>query len=175
MTDRRVHDGRNPQITPRPTAQGWINMDGDRCKVPEAAPDNKRMELSTANRDLAVAIDRGRSSSVERSPACASRPPRAPFLQRSSGGAGQVRPRLVPRRRCRPCKHDRQLAYNLRLTRVPSSMSQSHPLAPSIGGRVPIDHHSACSVRISATSSRVDCSPTRCGKRSDPAPAHVTK
>ena len=31
--------------------------------------ENKRMELTTANRDLAVAIDRGRSSSVERCPA----------------------------------------------------------------------------------------------------------
>ena len=40
--------------------------------APTQGPENKRMELTTANRDLAVAIDRGRSSSVERWPAARS-------------------------------------------------------------------------------------------------------
>ena len=48
----------------RPQARG-----SPACKPEHVAAANKRMELSTANRDLAVAIDRGRSSSVERCPA----------------------------------------------------------------------------------------------------------
>ena len=91
---------------------------------PSGREANKRMELSTANRDLAVAIDRGRSSSVER---CAATP--------GSMRAGPTHASALPSCSCSQalCSHLAGRCALALLAPIDPEVSEGRPVHASFG------------------------------------------